>query len=118
MLHENDSCPSSQPHAEPFPQVLIPRNWGTERMHCWQPKTNEGDPPSTCDRGGPQGHEDSGAQLRGAGCDRPSPGEEGEGGARLRPHPAEVGLEGLADLLPLGVAAVRDDVDDSVLISS
>lgn len=29
-----------------------------------------------------------------------------------------MGLEGLTDLLALGVAAVRDDVDDGVLVSS
>lgn len=37
---------------------------------------------------------------------------------RLSPYPAEVRLERLPDLLPLGVAAVRDDVDDGALVSS
>lgn len=33
-------------------------------------------------------------------------------------HPAKVGLEGLPDLLALGVAAMRDDIDDRVFIGS
>lgn len=39
-------------------------------------------------------------------------------GAGSGPYPAEVGLEGLPDLLPLGVAAVCDDVDDGALVGS
>lgn len=50
------------------------------------------------------------APLEKRGC-----GVWGPGGG---PYPAEVRLEGLADLLPLGVAAARDDVDDGVLVSS
>lgn len=39
-------------------------------------------------------------------------------GAGSGPYPAEVGLEGLPDLLPLSVAAVCDDVDDGALVGS
>lgn len=34
------------------------------------------------------------------------------------PYPAEVRLEGLPNLLPLGIVAVRDNVNDGVFVSS
>lgn len=98
------------------------RNWGNREVHLRQPEPSTGDIPRSSDHMRSHRHEDICAQQCGAGCDGMTfirggawMGARGSGGD---PYPAKVRLVGLPDLLALGVAAMRDDVNDSVFVGS